>query len=92
MIKVKVKFFAPFNNLINTRMTESIIEEGATFFDLLFSLAEEYPKFRNAIPDTNDMCIFYNNMVPVMNDRILDLRQCLKEGDEIHLFGSISGG
>jgi molybdopterin converting factor small subunit len=92
MIKVQVRLYAPFSNYIDRKKIEVEIEENATFTELLLKVAEVYPNFRSAIPDVTDRCIFYNNMVPVLNCSVVGLQQNLKDGDEISLFGSISGG
>jgi len=92
MIKVKVNFFAPFNNHIGKKRIEIEVAENASFIDLLFKITEIYPKFREAIPDVTDRCVFYNNIVPVMDGSVIGLQQNFKDGDEISLFGSISGG
>jgi len=92
MIKVKVKLYAPFSNYVDRRRIEVEIDQNATFIELLLKVAEVYPKFRSAIPDITDRCVFYNNMVPVIDSSVIELQQNFKDGDEISLFGSISGG
>gem|GEM_PF-2455095 len=92
MIKIKVKLYAPFNNHIGKKWIEVEMDEDAIFIDLLLRIAEIYPKFRDAIPDVTDRCVFYNNMVPVIDSNVISLQQNFKDGDEISLFGSISGG
>jgi len=92
MIKVKVKLYAPFSNYVDRKRIEVEIDENAILIDILLKIAEIYPKFRNAIPDVTDKCIFYNNMVPVIDSSVIGLQHNFKDGDEISLFGSISGG
>jgi molybdopterin converting factor small subunit len=92
MIKIKVKLYAPFSNYVDRKRIEVDIDENATFIDILQKVAEVYPKFRDAIPDVTDRCVFYNNMVPVIDSSVIGLHQKFKDGDEISLFGSISGG
>lgn len=92
MIKVQVKFYPPFSYFARERQTDVELDEGARLVDLLFKLAVIFPDFKEAIPDVNDKCIFYNNMVPVISSSVVNLQEVMNDGDVISLFGSISGG
>lgn len=92
MIKVRVIFYPPFSYFTRERQTDVVLDEGVRFVDLLFKLVDIFPGFKEAVPDVNDKCIFYNNMVPVINSSVVNLQEVLNDGDVISLFGSISGG
>lgn len=92
MIRVQIKFYPPFSDFTRVKKADVELGEGDRFIDLLFKLENIFPDFKEAIPDVSDNCIFYNNMVPVINSRIVNLQEVLNDGDVISLFGSISGG
>lgn len=69
-----------------------MLQDGAKFIDLLKRLINDFPEIVELIPDFKDECIFYNNVIPVINSNLVSLDEILKDGDTIDFFGSISGG
>ena len=68
------------------------LDEGAKLVELLAKIVEIFPALQESIPDASDTCIFYNNIMPVLNNEVVDIEKVLNDNDVISLFGSISGG
>ena len=92
MVNITVSFYPPFSNYTKKKKAEYSLQDGTRFIDLITQLINSFPQLKEMIPDLNDECIFYNNVFPVINNSLASQNEILNEGDNIMLFGSISGG
>lgn len=92
MVNITVSFHPPFSYYTKKKQIELTLQDGAKFIDVLKQLINSFPQLKEMIPDLNDECIFYNNVFPVINNSLASQNEILNDGDNIMLFGSISGG
>jgi molybdopterin converting factor subunit 1 len=81
-MNVKVRFFAHTREIAGTEMKDMEFQEGATGADLLKTLEEQYPKFRE----------FSSYVALAVNEEYMHRNKELKEGDTISLIPPVSGG
>jgi len=81
-LKIKLKFFALYKDIIGSREMEKTIRSGYKVRDLLQDLFKEFPDLKKYRSEVN---ISVNR-----NYSSEDMR--LKDGDEIAIFPPVSGG
>jgi molybdopterin converting factor subunit 1 len=81
-LKVKVKFFALYRELVGTRETEMDLSPDATALDLWNSFADRHPQLGPNLPHTRF----------AVNGEYASADRALKEGDEVVFIPPVSGG
>ena len=105
MLKVRTRYFGKIRELLGVKMEEYDVKEGTTLVDLLLTYIPERHKreseawketiFRTVKGDIllnkNGTPILKNYLI-LVNGKKSDLRQSLKEGDEIAVLPPFGGG
>ncbi len=81
-MKVRVKFFALYRELVGLRETDADLPLGATALDLWRLFAERCPQLAPNLPHTRF----------AVNGQYVDPSVRLKEGDEVVFIPPVSGG
>lgn len=81
-MKVKVKFFALYRELVGLRETQADLPPGSTALDVWRSFAESHPQLAPNLPHTRF----------AINGQYVDPNTSLKEGDEVVFIPPVSGG
>ena len=81
-MKVKLKFFASWREIINQGEMDWPIKEGQNVQDVLTGLIAEYPALAAAAP----------NSLVMVNRRYADRQAALQSGDEVAFIPPIGGG
>ena len=69
----------------------TIESRGATLGEVLTDLERQYPGIRFRIVDEQDRARPHMRFFVNEND-VRDLRAAVREGDEVHIIGALSGG
>jgi len=93
-IKTTVRLFASFKQLINKRETEIELDEGATIFQLLEVLCNQYNSLRDKIFDENhELRKWIQILRNGRSTKFLNgLETKLTDGDVIAVFPPVAGG
>lgn len=81
-MKVKVKFFALYRELVGQRETQADLPPGSTVLDLWSLFAESHPQLAPNLPHTRF----------AVNGEYTDPNTSLGEGDEVVFIPPVSGG
>jgi len=81
-MKIRLKFFAGYRELIGEKEMEVDMKEGRRLADLLQDLYKKYPKLE----------AFKEGIICSINKEYAPLDRKLKEGDEVALLPPVSGG
>ena len=81
-MKIKVKLFARYRELVGTKETELEVQAGTTVAELKKVIKDYFPQLKN----------WDNNLIIAINSEFANNNQILKEGDEITLLPPLSGG
>ncbi len=81
-MKVKVKLFARYREITNTKEIELEIQPGTTVAKLKKVLKDYFPQLKN----------LDNNLIIAVNSEFTEDNQILKENDQIALLPPLSGG
>lgn len=80
-MKINLRFFAYFQEIIGAKHNEIIIPEDSTLEALLTRLKKEFKFLKNK-----------DHLLVAVNGKYVDSSVLLKEGDEVALFPPVSGG
>ena len=86
MIKVRVKVFANFRELIGSKEIELDLPEGSKVIDMLRYIEAKFPKMK--LTDKSDRKMF----ILMKGGRWPELNDPLEDGDSYALFPPIGGG
>ncbi len=93
-MRVRVRFFAGYRDLANTKQTEIELSAPATVERMLDALFSRYPRLRPELLDEHSRVREY--VAVLVNGRnVRDLMKGntpIREGDEIALFPPVAGG
>ena len=81
-MRVKVKFFALYREIVGLRETQADLPEGSTALDVWERFAEEHPQLAPGLPHTRF----------AVNGQYVQPPTPLKDGDEIVFIPPVSGG
>ncbi len=81
-MKIRVKFFALYREIVGVRETQADLPPGSTAMDLWQRFAESHPQLAPNLPHTRF----------AVNGEYSDPALPLKEGDEVAFIPPISGG
>lgn len=81
-MKIKVKFFASYKEVLGKEEIELELEENSNISHLLDILRNDYPKLGNLM----------ETLVVSVNLEYAEYDRKLKEGDEVALLPPVSGG
>ena len=79
-MKVTVRFFAQFREIIGEKQKDVEIEDGRTLHDIIFRLRNDYPDLKK------------EKMIVSLNHKYAHPEEILEEDDEIAVFPPVSGG
>jgi molybdopterin synthase catalytic subunit len=81
-MKVNVKFFATYREVVGQSLVGMEVEEGLTLGQLLANIYEEHPRLKK----------WAESIVCSVNKKYADEDAVLKDGDEVALLPPVSGG
>lgn len=81
-MKIRLKFFASYREVIGKKEMELDLKEGKRLADLLQHLYKKYPRLE----------AFKEGIICSINKEYAPLDAKLKEGDEVALLPPVSGG
>jgi MoaD family protein len=79
-MKVVVKFFARYWEIVGEKQKEVEVEEGMRIKDIIDLLIKEYPELKKA------------KLIVSLNHKYASSNAKLKENDEVAVFPPVSGG
>ncbi|HUV80400.1 MAG TPA: molybdopterin converting factor subunit 1 [Candidatus Bathyarchaeia archaeon] len=79
-MKVTVRLFAQFREIVGEKQKEVEIEDGMTLHDIIPLLIKEYPDLKK------------EKIIVSLNHKYAHPEEILKDDDEIALFPPVSGG
>lgn len=81
-MKIKLKFFALYRELVGKKETEKELKSGSKVQDLLNVLYKEYPKLKK----------YHDEIIVSVNKNYSSENTKLKDKDEVAIFPPIGGG
>ncbi|MEM2975816.1 MAG: MoaD/ThiS family protein [Candidatus Bathyarchaeia archaeon] len=95
-MKVKVEYLGFIKNLLNKRLEEFELSEGASLSELLAKISEMYgSKFKKEVYEPGQRDVKYGFVVTVngvLMDQLQGVDTCLRDGDHVVLMSLMSGG
>jgi len=95
-VKVKVEYLGFIKNLLNKRLEEFELSEGASLSELLTKISEMYgAKFKKEVYEPGQKDVKYGFVVTVngvLIDQLQGVSTCLRDGDHVVLMSLMSGG
>ncbi|MHA1973684.1 MAG: ubiquitin-like small modifier protein 1 [Candidatus Hodarchaeales archaeon] len=93
-IKVKIKLFATFRQVIKLNEVELLFESHPTVYDALISLCDQYPLLHNQIfNDNNEFKQWNHALINGRNIKFLEgLNTKLNHNDVLSVFPPVAGG
>ena len=79
-MKVTVRFFAQFREIVGEKQKEVEIEDGRMLHDIIFRLRNEYPELQK------------QKIIVSLNHKYAHPEEILKDNDEVAVFPPVSGG
>jgi len=89
-MKLKIKLLNPFKDTVG-KDEFSLETSSVNIEELLFELSEQYPKLKPQIFDSEGNIDYSVNAI-INSVPVTDLKQKIKENDEITLFVPVGGG
>ncbi|MCK5547539.1 MAG: MoaD family protein [Thermoplasmata archaeon] len=90
MVKLKVRLLKPFKDSVGKNEL-GVDSDASNVEDFIVELSAKYPKLKPQLIDSEGGVDYSVNVI-VNNVPLIDLKQKIKENDEITLFVPIGGG
>ncbi len=88
-VRVRVKLFALYRELVGEKEVEVSLPEGSRVRDLLRALEESYPSLRGRLSERSGE---RRSFILMRGGRWPDMDDELRDGDEFALFPPVGGG
>ncbi len=88
-VRVRIKLFALYRELVGEKEVELELPDGATVRDMLKALEERFPKLRGRLVERKGE---QRNFILMRGGRWPNINERLRNGEEFALFPPVGGG